>query len=135
MTNIKAFLFDDDRGVSPVIGVILMVAITVILAAVIAAFVLDLGDTSEPAPNIAADYDFDGTDVTITIESVSEEIPLSDVNITDGGSFDSVSGSSVVTAGDTASVTDVSANDEINIIFEPDDGSSSIISSFTVPEV
>ncbi|MFC7166632.1 type IV pilin N-terminal domain-containing protein [Halospeciosus flavus] len=33
----------DDRGVSPVIGVILMVAITVILAAVIGAFVLDLG--------------------------------------------------------------------------------------------
>ncbi|AFO57270.1 MULTISPECIES: type IV pilin [unclassified Natrinema] len=34
---------DDERAVSPVIGVILMVAITVILAAVIAAFVLDLG--------------------------------------------------------------------------------------------
>ncbi len=34
---------DDDRGVSPVIGAILMVAITVILAAVIGAFVLDLG--------------------------------------------------------------------------------------------
>ncbi len=35
---------DEERAVSPVIGVILMVAITVILAAVIAAFVLDLGD-------------------------------------------------------------------------------------------
>lgn len=33
----------DDRAVSPVIGVILMVAITVILAAVIGTFVLDLG--------------------------------------------------------------------------------------------
>lgn len=32
-----------ERGVSPVIGVILMVAITVILAAVIGAFVLNLG--------------------------------------------------------------------------------------------
>lgn len=37
---------EDQRAVSPVIGVILMVAITVILAAVIAAFVLDIGDTS-----------------------------------------------------------------------------------------
>jgi len=37
-------LFDDDRAVSPVIGVILMVAITVILAAVIGTFVLGLGD-------------------------------------------------------------------------------------------
>jgi flagellin-like protein len=34
----------DDRAVSPVIGVILMVAITVILAAVIGTFVLGLGD-------------------------------------------------------------------------------------------
>ena len=35
---------DDERAVSPVIGVILMVAITVILAAVIATFVLGLGE-------------------------------------------------------------------------------------------
>jgi|APHM01.1.fsa_nt_gi archaeal flagellin N-terminal-like domain len=34
----------DERGVSPAIGVILMVAITVILAAVIGSFVLGLGD-------------------------------------------------------------------------------------------
>ncbi|WP_345775624.1 type IV pilin N-terminal domain-containing protein [Haloferax sp. Q22] len=37
-------LFKDDTAVSPVIGVILMVAITVILAAVIGTFVLGLGD-------------------------------------------------------------------------------------------
>ncbi|GAD52224.1 hypothetical protein MBEHAL_0984 [Halarchaeum acidiphilum MH1-52-1] len=36
-------LVSDDRAVSPVIGVILMVAITVILAAVIGTFVLGLG--------------------------------------------------------------------------------------------
>ncbi|MEM3505504.1 MAG: type IV pilin N-terminal domain-containing protein [Archaeoglobaceae archaeon] len=35
----------DEKGVSPVIGVILMVAITVILAAVIASFVFGLGGT------------------------------------------------------------------------------------------
>lgn len=35
---------NNDRGVSPVIGVILMVAITVILAAIIGTFVLGLGD-------------------------------------------------------------------------------------------
>ncbi|WP_277540811.1 type IV pilin N-terminal domain-containing protein [Haloarcula laminariae] len=42
--DIKELLQDDD-AVSPVIGVILMVAITVILAAVIATFVLGLGDS------------------------------------------------------------------------------------------
>jgi flagellin-like protein len=43
------------RAVSPVIGVILMVAITVILAAVIGAFVLEIGDQQETAPNTSFD--------------------------------------------------------------------------------
>lgn len=40
----------DEEAVSPVIGVILMVAITVILAAVIAAFVFGLGGNQSAAP-------------------------------------------------------------------------------------
>ncbi|MBU4075274.1 MAG: type IV pilin N-terminal domain-containing protein, partial [Euryarchaeota archaeon] len=40
----------NEEAVSPVIGVILMVAITVILAAVIAAFVFGLGGTQQAAP-------------------------------------------------------------------------------------
>jgi flagellin-like protein len=43
------------RAVSPVIGVILMVAITVILAAVIGAFVLEIGDQQETAPSTSFD--------------------------------------------------------------------------------
>jgi len=49
-----------DRAVSPVIAVILMVAITVILAAVIATFVLSLGSSvSETAPQANFDFTFD----------------------------------------------------------------------------
>jgi archaeal flagellin N-terminal-like domain len=49
---------DDERAVSPVIGVILMVAITVILAAVIGAFVLQLGDSvSQTAPQASIGVD------------------------------------------------------------------------------
>ncbi len=40
----------DKKGVSPVIGVILMVAITVILAAVIASFVFGMGSKVKSAP-------------------------------------------------------------------------------------
>ncbi|WP_256402600.1 type IV pilin [Halorubrum salinum] len=48
----------DDRAVSPVIGVILMVAITVILAAVIGTFVLGLGDQlGDTAPQASFDVD------------------------------------------------------------------------------
>ena len=54
-------LFTEDRAVSPVIGVILMVAITVILAAVIGTFVLGLGDqVSQSAPQ--AQFTFEFTD-------------------------------------------------------------------------
>ncbi len=48
-------LIDDNQGVSPVIGVILMVAITVILAAVIGTFVLGLGDSLQQAPQAQLD--------------------------------------------------------------------------------
>lgn len=52
-------LFTDDDAVSPVIGVILMVAITVILAAVIATFVLGLGESvSSTAPQAQFDEDY-----------------------------------------------------------------------------
>ncbi len=47
----------DERAVSPVIGVILMVAITVILAAVIGTFVLGLGgQVSNAAPQASLEF-------------------------------------------------------------------------------
>jgi flagellin-like protein len=56
--ELKALL-TDDRAVSPVIGVILMVAITVILAAVIGTFVLGLGQNVQSTPQASFDFDFD----------------------------------------------------------------------------
>ena len=54
----------DDRAVSPVIGVILMVAITVILAAVIGTFVLGLGEKVETNPSAGVTVS-DGNIVTL----------------------------------------------------------------------
>jgi flagellin-like protein len=51
-------LLTDDDAVSPVIGVILMVAITVILAAVIASFVLGLGNTQSATPTVSFSTDY-----------------------------------------------------------------------------
>ena len=57
--NLKQF-FDDEDAVSPVIGIILMVAITVILAAVIATFVLGLGEQiNDTAPNTSFTFDYE----------------------------------------------------------------------------
>jgi len=63
-------LFTDDSAVSPVIGVILMVAITVILAAVIGSFVLNLGQgvqQTAPQASFSFDYNTTGTDGNVTI--------------------------------------------------------------------
>ena len=48
---------EDKRGVSSVIGVILMVAITVILAAVIGTFVIGTGDSVEEVPQASWDFE------------------------------------------------------------------------------
>lgn len=85
-------LFDDDRAVSPVIGVILMVAITVILAAVIGTFVLGLGDqVQNTTPR--AQFGFDkGTqnasgayNATVTHES-GDSIDGANLNVSVNGS-------------------------------------------------
>ena len=65
--NLKSAFRNDDRAVSPVIGVILMVAITVILAAVIGTFVLGLGDSlgdNQPSASIGVSTSADN----ITLE-------------------------------------------------------------------
>jgi len=59
---------EEERAVSPVIGVILMVAITVILAAVIAAFVLDIGPGQGSLTASADVYLDDDEDDEVVVE-------------------------------------------------------------------
>ncbi|PGF15806.1 type IV pilin [Natrinema sp. CBA1119] len=108
---------DDERAVSPVIGVILMVAITVILAAVIAAFVLDMGQ-SQSAPTNAGvnveENDNGNYDVTYTqggdnVESIgcNNGGSTPDWNATSevGGTIVCHPGSSVVASGGDGNTT------------------------------
>ena len=68
MSKANNFLKEED-AVSPVIGVILMVAITVILAAVIAAFVFGMGPPEQaPQSAIRASAATIGTNVTVKLE-------------------------------------------------------------------
>jgi flagellin-like protein len=62
----------DERGVSPVIGVILMVAITVILAAVIASFVLGFGGSVGSNAQAGVDIDETVTPHNVTIITIGE---------------------------------------------------------------
>jgi len=109
---------NDDRGVSPVIGVILMVAITVILAAVIASFVLGFGDSVNE--NVQAGASVDSTlgdsgatngeaTVTWVSEGTASEVQVS-VTGTDSGNVD-VSGSPLSGVGESATITENTAGD------------------------
>lgn len=81
-------LFEDDDAVSHVIGVILMVAITVVLAAVIATFVLGLGEqVSDTAPQVTFEFEFNQTE------------PAGDEDDSFGNEFDDVELSSEVANG------------------------------------
>ncbi len=88
----------NDEAVSPVIGVILMVAITVILAAVIAAFVFGMG-TPTKAPQvqlkfIATNSSTAGTDTLTISHDGGDPLVLKDekITITDAVSGATVSG-------------------------------------------
>ena len=101
-------LFTEDRAVSPVIGVILMVAITVILAAVIGTFVLGLGDqVSESAPQAQFTFDLDTSSDELTItHDGGDSVPSDEINVTGGGNdirWDNANG--------VTTVSDVSAGD------------------------
>ncbi len=61
-------IIKNDEAVSPVIGVILMVAITVILAAVIAAFVFGMAGSTGSSKNVGLVVTQSGGNVQVTIQ-------------------------------------------------------------------
>ncbi len=125
-------LIDDDSAVSPVIGVILMVAITVILAAVIGTFVLGLGDQVQSttpqasfnfdSENIDGTHDDDDPDdkVTITHES-GDSLTQSNINVKIGSTFIYEQGSAKNGGDGWESGDSISAGDQL--VFQ-EDGSS-----------
>ena len=131
-------LFTEDRGVSPVIGVILMVAITVILAAVIGAFVLGLGDqASSSAPQASFDYSFGDDTVNIT-HAGGDNIERSTLNVTgiDDGqeAVDNWGDGDTVRTGDRLDANLDEDADNIRIIWNnPSGGSSNTLSERRIP--
>lgn len=136
-------LITDDDAVSPVIGVVLMVAITVILAAVIGTFVLGLGDqVQQTAPSASITFDQSaGNDDNIKIshdggESLEKgniDIVYEDGKLTDNPGVDdwvsSVEDDGEITAGETVTIqadgTDFSSGDIVKVVWTASDGSTS----------
>jgi archaeal type IV pilus assembly protein PilA len=66
MKKMSTYGKGNEDAVSPVIGVILMVAITVILAAVIAAFVFGMAGNVSKTRSVAVTATKQGTNITVT---------------------------------------------------------------------
>ena len=139
-------LFADDSAVSPVIGVILMVAITVILAAVIGSFVLNLGGSLQqtaPQASFGFDYDIDGDgNVTITHESgdsidadrlttagmENESVAWTNTSLSEG---DTVSAGTSATFNNTADW----GGETVRVVWEAESGeNSATLSTSTAPD-
>ena len=151
--NFNDFIGDED-AVSPVIGVILMVAITVILAAVIGTFVLGLGDNlqqSSPTTSISfdntagndADIDIshNGGDslepstISIVVEDNSGDgdgNTINDAGSTWAGSDDKITAGKSITVS-TGDGSPLDSGDRVKVVWTAEDGSSSsVIDSYEV---
>ena len=73
---------ENEEAVSPVIGVILMVAITVILAAVIAAFVFGMTGNVATTKNVAATAQQQGTNIVVTYQGGADHSILHNISMT-----------------------------------------------------
>lgn len=138
-------LLTDEDAVSPVIGVILMVAITVILAAVIGTFVLGLGEqVQSTTPQVSFSFDYDDSGTTASCGSLGadgvldithdggakvneDRLSIGDTqgnSITDLSNCDNIGAGSDVTAGTTMDVQ-VDSNDKIRVIWTSEGGGNS----------
>lgn len=107
---------NNEEAVSPVIGVILMVAITVILAAVIAVFVFGMASDVQTTKTVAATAKQSGTDIIVTYQGGPDASKVDAINVTvykaDGSPYDATkkaTGSALASAG-----TPLTANGQIN---------------------
>ncbi|MFC7115835.1 type IV pilin [Natronoarchaeum sp. GCM10025703] len=138
---------DDERAVSPVIGVILMVAITVILAAVIGAFVIGIGDDQQEVPTASFNFDQSGSspvEVDVTHQS-GDTLQQGNIDVTvDGDQAESGSGNPVwastgeITAGSSVTVdhkdgSQLAGGETIRIVWTSDSGGdSSVLTDYDV---
>jgi flagellin-like protein len=132
----------DERAVSPVIGVILMIAITVVIAAVVASFAYGIIGGVAKAPNSALvfeDVDVGKTNITLvhhggdTITDAFKDMPApgnwSDMvvklngatvtwanNVTEGGNDDPNFGSGEQL---TIKVTALVSGDTVTVVYNP----------------
>lgn len=118
----------DDHAATPVIGIILMVMVTVLLATVVGSFALGLAsfvDTGAPAADLEFEHDPAGAGNLTIVHDSGESIPERqvrfggdvDMDTTDCAGGQWAADGETVTAGDVCRLEGVDADDTVTVIW------------------
>lgn len=137
----------DERGVPPVVGVILLVAIAVILSSVVAVFALGIGDQSQTTPTASFTFDYDQAASNLTIthgsganivaadvyvrgtsgtggEALGHAWDSSNWNYSAGTANADRGGNPAIASGDSL-VVDVGSNYDVSVVWQSPDSETS----------
>jgi len=125
----------DDDAVSPVIGVILLVAVTVALVALATVIVFDIGSDVSDTADATVQLEQSGDDVVATVvrnENVDSFL-LADDEDGESDSFDSVGDTETLDISDNGEAGDTGT---VSVIATLEDGSDEVLTStdYVVPE-
>ena len=135
----------NEEAVSPVMGVILMVAITLILATIIATYAFGMSESIHNMRVVATSVVQSGSDIVVTYRGGAAHPDLNSITVVapDGTSFNTVSPGGELSTTGTPVTPDVGAvmvlshvatsnNDHVTVIGHFNDGSEQIISDIYV---
>ena len=126
-------LWTDDRAVSPVVGVALLIAIAVILAAVIGAVVLGLGVTAADGPQASLQFEYDdGGDVLTITHTGGDALNASQIELR-GDFGDSIDITEDLRSGEsiTVTVTLTDGQDASVVWMDPNSNDESVIATYS----
>jgi len=122
---------ENEEAVSPVIGVILMVAITVILAAVIAAFVFGMAGNVQTTKVVAATATQQGSDIIVTYQGGPDAQSVANITVSVTNSSGEMHNNSMETPtvgwSWTFESNGTSEKDHVVVVAEFTDGTSQVV--------
>lgn len=128
----------DERAVSPVIGVIMMVAVTVILAAVVSMLVLGMGSDVDTNPQASFSFEYDGVDTVTITHDGGDTLDATKVSVLiDGAEATGSWSDTELSAGDTytndVAASPVASGNVIKVVWTGSNGDTAVLATYTVP--
>lgn len=124
---------DSERGVSTVVGAVVLVGVTVVLAATTGAYLLDLGSSADEGVRAGATTDIGGGEVTVRYVDATDEdttLRVTVTEVTDRSGTGTASGTATLTADDrrhtwrVAGTPDLGSGDEVRVTVVAVEGDS-----------